>query len=571
MSGSERAITLNLSVRDAEVVRNQLLSMGEAGDQALKKIEEASARAASPQGVPSVGASLQTVGAQAKDAFEKIQRGESAFASLIDSAKSIAANFGPAGAVIAGVLTLLPQLIERYIGVRDAAENLIDAENRSTAAIAASRAIYESAADAAKRLADERLRVVAVGLEERLTRERESLRAVNADAGVLGVSPATDPIIGGRKGGLRNPARIRQMQQEAEAVNGPERLAIAAEAQVISDRIAALDAELTTIRAMNNSGAVSTVVRGNTPSAARETQRDIFDVVAALERMRTESQTAFDAFNESLNLNSANLDGASTVLARYQRDMEMLEIALLRGAITQDQFNVAVEGGSIALARQIEEIEKRGQRADDIGRSLGLTFTSAFEDAIIKGKSFRDVIKGIEQDIAKLIIRKSITEPAANAISGAIPGSGISSIFSNLFGGSSAASAAAIPGGIGSATASAGGFLFASGGIMTGAGPVPLRRYANGGIANSSQLAMFGEGSTPEAYVPLPDGRSIPVKMQGGGTNFAPVYNIDARGADPSILPRMHAIARATSAQAVAQFAESIQRGGSAARLVGRR
>ena len=60
-------------------------------------------------------------------------------------------------------------------------------------------------------------------------------------------------------------------------------------------------------------------------------------------------------------------------------------------------------------------------------------------------------------------------------------------------------------------------FAFESGGIMTSAGPLPLNKYANGGIATSPQLAMFGEGSRPEAYVPLPDGRNIPVKMAGPG------------------------------------------------------
>lgn len=58
--------------------------------------------------------------------------------------------------------------------------------------------------------------------------------------------------------------------------------------------------------------------------------------------------------------------------------------------------------------------------------------------------------------------------------------------------------------------------LFANGGIMTNAGPLPLNKYANGGIASSPQLALFGEGSMNEAYVPLPDGRSIPVTMTGG-------------------------------------------------------
>jgi len=60
---------------------------------------------------------------------------------------------------------------------------------------------------------------------------------------------------------------------------------------------------------------------------------------------------------------------------------------------------------------------------------------------------------------------------------------------------------------------------------MTSAGEVALQKYANGGIANKPQLALFGEGSQPEAYVPLPDGRTIPVTVNaeggesGGSTN----------------------------------------------------
>jgi len=71
--------------------------------------------------------------------------------------------------------------------------------------------------------------------------------------------------------------------------------------------------------------------------------------------------------------------------------------------------------------------------------------------------------------------------------------------------------------------------LFANGGVMTGAGPLELKRYATGGIARSPQLAMFGEGSMPEAYVPLPDGRSIPVTMQGAGAGNI-IVNVDAKG-----------------------------------------
>jgi lambda family phage tail tape measure protein len=77
-----------------------------------------------------------------------------------------------------------------------------------------------------------------------------------------------------------------------------------------------------------------------------------------------------------------------------------------------------------------------------------------------------------------------------------------------------------------------GGFGFAMGGIMTGSGPLKLRRYAAGGIASSPQLAMFGEGSRPEAYVPLPDGRTIPVTMKNGAGGVNVNVNVDASGSN---------------------------------------
>ncbi|WBM73001.1 tape measure protein (plasmid) [Buttiauxella sp. WJP83] len=57
----------------------------------------------------------------------------------------------------------------------------------------------------------------------------------------------------------------------------------------------------------------------------------------------------------------------------------------------------------------------------------------------------------------------------------------------------------------------------ANGGIFGKNGAVPLRAYQTGGIATSPQLALFGEGSMNEAYVPLPDGKSIPVTLSGDG------------------------------------------------------
>jgi hypothetical protein len=52
---------------------------------------------------------------------------------------------------------------------------------------------------------------------------------------------------------------------------------------------------------------------------------------------------------------------------------------------------------------------------------------------------------------------------------------------------------------------------FANGGIASGG----FQAFANGGVVRGPTLGLVGEGKYSEAIVPLPDGRSIPVQMQG--------------------------------------------------------
>lgn len=46
-------------------------------------------------------------------------------------------------------------------------------------------------------------------------------------------------------------------------------------------------------------------------------------------------------------------------------------------------------------------------------------------------------------------------------------------------------------------------------------------KFASGGVVDSPTVAQIGEGGFNEAVVPLPNGRSIPVQMSGGGNNFS--------------------------------------------------
>ena len=82
-------------------------------------------------------------------------------------------------------------------------------------------------------------------------------------------------------------------------------------------------------------------------------------------------------------------------------------------------------GNRIEMTRDaFDELGDQQKKNTEFAKTLGFTFTSAFEDAVLKGGDLRDVLKGLEQDIARIILRKAVSEPLANAI-----GSGIASMF----------------------------------------------------------------------------------------------------------------------------------------------
>lgn len=173
--------------------------------------------------------------------------------------------------------------------------------------------------------------------------------------------------------------------------------------------------------------------------------------------------------------------------------------------------------GMRAVAEEAEQIGKQMEAAT-IRAFNGMT--DALVDFVMTGKlDFRSLANSIISDLIRIQIQRAITLPLAKAMS-------------SFFG-------------------------FADGGVMTSKGPLPLRGYASGGIANSPQLAVFGEGSRPEAYVPLPDGRTIPVTMSGGAAGAAAmgaghVFNISVNVSDAGAATRGDSAGGRDLGQAVA-------------------
>lgn len=77
---------------------------------------------------------------------------------------------------------------------------------------------------------------------------------------------------------------------------------------------------------------------------------------------------------------------------------------------------------------------------------------------------------------------------------------------------------------------------FANGGIGASVRrALPLRGAAVGGVTNGPTMMIAGEGRYPrEAFVPLPDGKNIPVVMKGGGGGGMNNYYFSVQATDAS-------------------------------------
>jgi hypothetical protein len=122
---------------------------------------------------------------------------------------------------------------------------------------------------------------------------------------------------------------------------------------------------------------------------------------------------------------------ATNQLQEQRADMLFLTDLFEKNVIMEKQYLEAV---SARLGITNEKMEK----TKSIAEELGLTFTSAFEDAIVGGKKFSDILKGLEQDILRIVTRKLVTEPLAGAVGGIVKGigggGGLGGFFKSIFG-----------------------------------------------------------------------------------------------------------------------------------------
>lgn len=90
----------------------------------------------------------------------------------------------------------------------------------------------------------------------------------------------------------------------------------------------------------------------------------------------------------------------------------------------KSHFLQSEKEGYEATDKLLRDMEERAARVGDVAQDLGFTFASAFEDALVSGANLRELIRGLEQDIVRLITRKAVTEPLAEFVTGSMKGVG---------------------------------------------------------------------------------------------------------------------------------------------------
>ena len=286
-------------------------------------------------------------------------------------------------------------------------------------------------------------------------------------------------------------------------------------------------------------------------------QEQIFLVEAGWDESTIESFT-----NKSLEL--AKLRHESDV-AEYTNKAELAGKATeeinAHVAAMGSAYQREVDGminGSYQLGSAWDELVRDSEKLQEKWEQIGVDATNMMVDGLTEGmlmmakgaddansswKNFsRNFINTIAMMIMRLYMMKAVMAamnmiggPAAGGVDVNVVGETVTDL------GFIGANGGVIPGGLGPMTA------YANGGLVPG-GLGRMVGYANGGpIVSGAHTALIGEGKYNEAIVPLPDGKSIPVQMAGGGgaTNVNISINaVDAKGVDELLISRQSTLRR---------------------------
>jgi tape measure domain-containing protein len=269
--------------------------------------------------------------------------------------------------------------------------------------------------------------------------------------------------------------------------------------------------------------------------AVREAEQAINDTLRAREALIERNEDAYESYQRRL----ARL--SELVQRSQQAGRPVPDITVQREAEAALQ---ALETAEQRLDGSQKRLGATTAGTTDAARELGLTFSSAFEEAVVKGERLQTVLQGVLSDLSRLVLRRAATEPLTNALSGMLGGNGGSFDLGK-----------ALATGLGLFPAD-GGLKAANGAAFDGRGVIP---FARGGIVDRPTLFPFARGTGlmgeagPEAILPLRRGRDGRLGVQTSGPAMAVHVTITSPDADGF---------RRSQGQVSAAIADAVRRGG---------
>lgn len=211
--------------------------------------------------------------------------------------------------------------------------------------------------------------------------------------------------------------------------------------------------------------------------AAEQSQKAIDGILSGLDREIAVNKVNIDLYNDKTG-----------ALERGRREAEIMNQIQAQGLKLSESEKQALREKLDLIQEQSEtekRLEEQKKKVEDAERDrqqamqqFAFSFQSAFEDAIIEGKKLSDVIKSLATDIARLVLRQTITAPLV---------SGIGDIFSGI------------------------------------------KFFANGGTPPVNRLSVVGERG-PELIAPKSAMSVIPMGKVGGGSGDVTVNVINNAG-----------------------------------------
>lgn len=267
----------------------------------------------------------------------------------------------------------------------------------------------------AGRLNEETRSAIAIELEE-LTAKADGLRQALEQAGLDRFVRGSNAVRGA--GVLpAAPVRTPAVTLKATELTDAQRALSAYVEQLarVSDKLAEIEEKEKVLQFLQANPSVDTPQVRELLFALAE-RNDELEREAAIRKELAQIQREELAATRALDGQLDDFSGRAEI-ARKQALTARLEARLAAGEVfSAEELDRIVKGiGGIR-----DEVEK----TDDVARQLGLTFTSAFEDAIVEGRNLRDVLDGIFQDLLRLTTRKLVTEPISDSLTGLLKGLG---------------------------------------------------------------------------------------------------------------------------------------------------